>query len=431
MRLSSRAAGLLLALLALTLCGAVRVTAQTPAATAPSAEEALLGLLDYRLQPADLPAGFELVQQEGVSPTGLALDRVTSTTDLLPALRDVQDQGFVVGFRQVIGPNNITPVRIFSFETRLFATNEQASAALNTLLDLQPDPGLEIDNPVLPVRLGQESFAVHATLTQADSNNLALEAISWRRGRLDFITVMEVLDSTETLDQLMPLAISADRRATSVPPPVILAAATLPAAGSEEYRAGALVALYTRLPGANQSPLGFRTVDRTVITNADFVAKAPDPRAAFTRLTTTWKRVIEVERTYNTLQGESGDVIHARYALSADAAGALANVLDPQHEPGSSVEVFSLPAPLGDVSRLYHETYTGTNGVRSEAWRVIWARGRVVLSLFTTGPAGDFTVDDALALAAGLDDRYSRTPLPAVLTDPLPSRPVPVPVPIS
>src|SRR5207248_1183946 len=133
-------------------------------------------------------------------------------------------------------------------------------------------------------------------------------------------------------------------------------------------------------------------------------------------------------RTYDTLQGATGDIIHIRYALSADAAGASANVLDPQHEPGSAVATFGLRSPLGDVSRLYHETYTGEDGIQREAWRVIWSHDRVVLIAYTTGPAGDFTADDALSLAADVDDRYTSSSPPGVLTDPLPPLPVPVPI---
>lgn len=430
MRVPVRLSGVLLALLFLTLPalfhGSGHVLAQTPAPTGPGTEELVLSLMNYRLQQADLPAGFVLGSQLAITPSGDAFDQSNTLDEAHTALQSLRQIGLLAGFSQSIDPNQITPVREFAFQVQLFATNQQASGALRTLANLPPVRGEQIDFPTVPVSLGDESLALHRVVITSTSNNRFYEYVFWRRGRLLLMARLKVRDGTETLDQVLPLATSADRRAAAITTPLPVSA-RLPSYGSEDDRLDALFALANRLPDSGQQPSGFVPFSSGVISNADLVLNAPDPRAAYDQLV-KWKRVAEVEVIFGTLQAESGDLIHARLALSADPAGAMANVLDPQHQPNSRVEVFALPAPLGDVSRLYHETYIASNGLPSEAWRLIWARGRVVLTLLLTGPAGDFTAQDAIALAAGVDDRYSRGSLPTILTVPLPVIPVPVPI---
>ena len=116
------------------------------------------------------------------------------------------------------------------------------------------------------------------------------------------------------------------------------------------------------------------------------------------------------------MQGAAGDRLHVQLALSADQAGAAANLLDAEHVTDSSVEVFSLPTPLGDDSRLYHESYTPPGGAPREAWRAVWTRGRVVLSAFSTGPVGDFSAQQVSVFAAAVDAAFQRGSLPDVLT---------------
>lgn len=413
-------------LLALAVGGTAR--AQTPAAPPPSSEEQLLGILPYRLQQPDLPAGFMIDEQDAVTPAQLAFDPQVTIDAAQTNLRDIQRLGFLIGFTQAITPNEVKPVRIFAYRARLFTTERTASDDLHASSDNLAASADEADNPPLPMRLGDEALAVHVRANSPDSNNIAAEAIYWRRGRLSFRVLLDVLDGTESLDQLVPLAMAADQHAASVTPPAPSTSAVLAAAGTEGERVAALYALLDRMLSPSRNPIGLRPAFLALVSNADLILNANDPRATYTRLAQSWKRVTGILLNFNTLQGKSGDQLNISFSLSADATGATANVLDPEHQPGSMTETFALPQPLGDTSRLYHETYTGADGVADEVWRAIWTHGPVVLSTYSTGPSGDFTARQVADFAAQVDERFNQGALPGVLTQPLPPSPIPAPI---
>ncbi len=398
---------------------------------APGSAEALLSLLPYRLQDADLPPGFQLLDHTAATPASRAFDLGATLADSQDALQELQRNGFLAGIEQVIGPNDNTPVRLFDYSVELYASDRQASAAYHDDLDVPQTGRLQSDNPPLSLRLGDESGAVHVVATSAVTGlQTAYEGVFWRRGRLVFGLLMVIYDRTETLDQALPFAQAADRHAAGLPAPTLGAQATLPVIGSDPYEEEAMYALYSRLPSPDQSPFGFMAQARSIITNADLLIDAADPRAAFSRITGEWKRVTEAERVYFTLQGDTGDVWHVRLALSADVAGAIANVLDPDHQPNSAVETYGLPQPLGETSRLYRESYTLADGLPRESWRAMWTRGRVVLTVYTTGPAGDFTAQQVNDFAQVVDATYERGAVPDVLTTKTPDVPVsPAPAP--
>lgn len=428
-------AGALATTLLLGVVGAVRtpVSAQTPPATPTpaagaagqaGADEALLSILPYRLRNAELPAGFQILGQEARTPAKRAFDLGDTNADSQDALRTLQRGGFQAGFEQVIGPNNNTPVRVAALDVELFSSDLKASAAFHDSLDVPETERIQSDNPPLSARFGEESGAVHVIVTDAEGLTTAFEGIVWRRKALLFTLLLVTVDGTESIEQALPFAQAADRHATAVTLPATAAPASLPVVSADTYQIDAMYALYVRLPGADQAPLGFRAGARSVIATADLLLDADNPRAAFDRINGRWKRVAAVERIFGTLQGPDGDQLHVQLALSADAAGAAANLLDAEHEPGSSVEVFGLPTPLGDDSRLYHETYTHADGVPREAWRAVWTRGRVVLSAFSTGPAGDFSAQQVSAFAVVVDATYQKGAQPDVLTTRTPGAPV-------
>ncbi|HEY7294053.1 MAG TPA: hypothetical protein VH916_03385, partial [Dehalococcoidia bacterium] len=306
----------------------------------------------------------------------------------------------------------------------LYGSESQASAAYHDDLEVPRTSRVQSDNPPLAVRLGDESGAVHVVSTSAISGlQTAFEGIFWRRGRLLFGMLMVIYDNTETLDQVVPFAQAADRHAAAVQAPPLGAQATLPVVGSDPYQEEAMYALYLRLPGPEQSPFGFMAQARSIVSNADLLLDAADPRAAYNRIIGQWKRVTEAERVYFTLQGDGGDVWHVRLALSADAAGAMASVLNPDHQPNSSVETYGLPQPLGETSRLYRESYSLADGLPRESWRAMWTRGRVVLTVYTTAPAGDFTAQQVNDFAQSVDATYQRGAVPDVLTTKTPETP--------
>ncbi|HZQ37614.1 MAG TPA: hypothetical protein VFD32_16905 [Dehalococcoidia bacterium] len=404
---------------------------QTVPSGAPGADEALISLLPYRLQAADLPSGYQILDHTAATPTSRAFDLGATLSDSQDALQELQRTGFLAGIEQVIGPNDNTPVRLFDYNAELYATDRQASAAFHDNLDVPPTSRLQSDNPPLGMQLGDESGAVHVVSTSASTGlQTAFEGIFWRRGRVVFGLLMVVYDRTETLDQAVPFAQAADRHAAALQPPALVPRATLPVVGSDPYQEEAMYALYGRLPGPDQSPFGFMAQARTIITNADLIIDAADPHAAYNRIVGEWKRVTEAERVYFTLQGDTGDVWHVRLALSADTAGAIANVLDPDHQPNSAVETYGLPQPLGETSRLYRESYALGDGLPRESWRAMWTRGRVVLTVYTTGPAGDFTAQQVNDFAQLVDATYQRGAVPDVLTTKTPDVPgLPVPAP--
>lgn len=406
---------------------------QTVPTGAPGADEALLSLLPYQLQAADLPPGYQIIDHTAATPASRAFDLGATLSDSQDALRLLQRNGFLAGIEQIIGPNDSTPVRLFDYNVELYASDRQASAAFHDTLDVPQTGRVQADNPPLAVQLGDESAAVHVVSTSATTGlETAFEAIFWRRGRLVFGMLMVIYDRTETLDQAIPFAQAADRHAAALPPPAPATQATLPVVGSDPYQEEAMYALYSRLPSPDQSPFGFMAQARTIITTADLMVAAADPRAAYNRIVGEWKRVTEAERVYFTLQGDTGDVWHVRLALSGDAAGAIANVLDPEHQPNSTVETYGLPQPLGETSRLYHESYTLSDGVPRESWRAMWTRGRVVLTVYTTGPAGDFTAQQVNAFAQVVDATYQKGAVPDVLTTKtpdVPGSPAPAPNP--
>lgn len=404
---------------------------QAVPAGAPGADEALLSLLPYRLQAADLPPGFQLLDHTAATPASRAFDLGATLADSQDALQQLQRDGFLAGFDQVIGPNDNTPVRLFDFSVELYASDRQASAAFHDNLDVPQTSRIQSDNPPLSVRMGDESGAVHVVSTSAASGlETAFEGIFWRRGRLVFSLLMAIYDRTETLDQAVPFAQAADHHAAGVQAVPLGAQATLPVVGSGPYQEEAMYALYGRLPGPDQTPFGFMAQARSIITNADLLIDSGDARAAYSRIIGAWKRVTEAERVYFTLQGDTGDVWHARLALSGDAAGAIANVLDPEHQPNSTVDTYSLPRPLGETSRLYHESYTLADGLPRESWRAMWTRDRVVLTVYTTGPAGDFTAQQVNDFAQMVDATYQKGAVPEVLTTKTPDLPgVPAPAP--
>jgi hypothetical protein len=404
---------------------------QAAPAGAPGADEALFSLLPYRLQPADLPPGFQILDHAAATPASRAFDLGATLADSQDALQQLQRNGFLAGIEQVIGPNGNTPVRVFDSTVELYAGDRQASAAYHDNLDVPQTSRIQSDNPPLGVQLGDESGAVHVVSTSAATGlQTAFEGIFWRRGRLVFAVLLVVYDRTETLDQAVPFAQAVDRHAAGLQPPALGAQATLPVIGSDPYQEEAMYALYSRLPGPDQSPFGFMAQARSIVTNADLILDAADPRAAYNRIVGEWKRVTEAERVYFTLQGDTGDVWHVRLALSADAAGATANVLDPNHQPNSTVETYGLPQPLGETSRLYRESYTLADGLPRESWRAMWTRGRVVLTVYTTGPAGDFTAQQVNDFAQVVDATYQKGAVPDVLTTKTPDMPgLPAPAP--
>ncbi len=398
---------------------------------APGADEALLSIMPYRLQPADLLPGYQILDHTANTPASRAFDAGQTLADSLDALKTIQRGGFLAGIEQVIGPNNNTPVRLFDFNVELYASDQQASASYHDNLDVPQSSRIQSDNPPLPVRLGDESGAVHVVSTSASTGlETAFEAIFWRRGPLVFGMLMVIYDRTETLDQAVPFAQAADRRAAGVQAPAPGAQATLPVIGADPYQEEAMYALYLRLPTPDQSPFGFMAQARSIVTTADLLLDASDPSAAYSRIVGQWRRITEAERVYFTLQGDTGDVWHVRLALSADAAGATANVLDPDHQPNSTVETYGLFQPLGETSRLYRESYTLANDLPRELWRAMWTHGRVVLTVYTTGPAGDFTAQQVNDFAQIVDATYQKGAVPDVLTTKTPNAPaLPAPAP--
>ncbi|HLZ70327.1 MAG TPA: hypothetical protein VKV26_10515 [Dehalococcoidia bacterium] len=393
---------------------------------APGADEALLSLLPYQLQQADLLPGFQILDQSAATPASRAFDLGETLSDSLDALKAIQRGGFLAAVEQVIGPDEATPVRLFDFNVELYAGDRQASAAFHDNLDVPQSGRIHSDNPPLPLRLGDESGAVHVVSTSTSSGlDTGFEAIFWRRGRLVFGMIMVIYDKTETVDQAVPFAQAADRHAAGVQAVALGGQATLPVVGSDAYQEEAMYALYFRLPSVDQSPFGFMAQARSIVTNADLLLEAGDPHAAYNRIVGAWKRVTEAERVYFTLQGDSGDVWHVRLALSADAAGAQANVLDPDHQPHSTVDTYGLPQPLGEMNRIYHESYTLTDGLPRESWRAMWTHGRVVLTVYTTGPAGDFTAQQVNDFAQIVDAAYQKGAVPDVLTTRTPDSPNP------
>jgi hypothetical protein len=422
LRLAAGALTVLFALAAL----APRASAQTQPAVSASPEELLLSLLPFRLQPAEAPAGFQLVDQQALTPARRAFDEGNDDAESRDALQQIQQDGFLTGFQQVFGPSDNTPVRIFAFQVSLYGTASQASAGLKDELDVPDARNIQSDHPLLPVQLGDESGAVHVELTRPNSDNRFIEVVVWRHGRLLLETELLVLDGTETLDQLLPFTQAVDRHATATAVPAPVAAATLPAFGDEQFRVDVMYALGDRLPGSAESPYGFSSGNSSIVTNSDALLDAPDPRAMYTRIATVWKRVVEVDQTYDTPQRDDGDVLHVRFALDADPESANANLLDPPRLSSSPLDTYSLPQPLGDNGRLYHESYTSPNGVPFESWRAVWTRGRVVLTVYSTGPTGDFSAQSVAAFAATVDARYNNGPVPSVLTQPVPAPQPPV-----
>jgi hypothetical protein len=416
----------LMIVVAVAVVGRQRVAAQTPPAVAPSPEELLLSILQYRLQPSDTPAGFVIRDQQAVTPARRAFDQGNDATESQSALQDIQQSGMLTGFLQILGPNNVTPVRLFVYQVSLYDSSSHASAALQDALDVPSARGISSDNPPLTVPLGDEAGAVHIAITRPNSDNRFLETVVWRRGRVLFEADLLVLDGTETLDQVLPFAQSADRKAAALTPPAPVPAATLPYAGSEQLRVDAIYALADRLPGAEESPYGFRPESGSIVSNADLLLQSVDPRATYGRIASTWKRVVEVEITFDTPQTDTGDALHIHYALDSDAASASADLLDPLRLSSGPFDTYSLPQPLGDSSRLYHETFTSPEGVPFESWRAVWTHGLVVVSVYSTGPVGDFTAQQVAAFAATVDARYSRGAVPGVLTQPVPA-PTPIP----
>lgn len=421
-RLAAAALAVLLALVAL----GPHAGAQTPPAVAASPEELLLSILPFRLQPADTPGGFQLVDQQAMTPARRAFDQGNDDAASRDALQQIQQDGFLSGFQQVFGPNENTPVRILAFQVSLYGTASQASAGLKDELAVPDARGVQSDHPLLPTQLGDESGAVHVELTRPNSDNRFLEVVVWRRGRLLLETELLVLDGTETLDQMLPFAQAADRHAAGIAVAAPVAAATLAAFGDEQFRVDAMYALGDRLPGTAESPFGFRPGNSSIVTNSDLLLGATDAKALYTRIATAWKRVVEIDETYDTPQGEGGDVLHVRYALDADPQSAAANMLDPLRLAAGPLDTYSLPQPLGDDGRLYHETYTSPTGVPFESWRAAWTHGRVLLTVYSTGPAGDFTAQSLAAFAASVDATYRKGPVPDVLTQPVPA-PQPLP----
>jgi len=399
------------------------LSAQAPV-VAPSAEETLLGLLPYRLTAADLPVGFKLLDESAVTPSSRAYDIGNTSLESLAVLKDLQQGGFVTGFHQIIGPNQVTPFRLFEYLVEQYTTEGKASEGLRSNLTVEGDSTTTVDTPALPVQLGDESGAVHIVADGGDGNGEGVEVLSWRRGRLVFTALVHVVDTTETIDQVVPLAQSADRRAAAAPPASTAEAATLPSAGSESYRVLAIYNLTGLLPSGGQAPIGLRPIDRGVVNNGDLIVAATNPRAEYDKIANRWKRVVAVRQSYGTLQGSTGDVLHIGMALSADMAGAAAELLDPGQHAGGDLETFALPAPLGDDGRLYHETYSTPDGVQREVWNVVWTHGRIVVAVATTGPAGDFGLETAADFAAIVEARLSRASLPDLLTAPLPAPPV-------
>ncbi|MHB8575937.1 MAG: hypothetical protein ACYDCQ_11475, partial [Dehalococcoidia bacterium] len=367
----------LLAGVAIAACtvGAVGVRtgdAQTPPAAAPSPEEAILSLLPFQLQPADVPAGFQLVTEGATTPSELAYTIGNTQDESQQILKQIQRDGYQVALAQALVPDEATPVRAFIYQMTLLSTDLKAGAFLHNTLNVSGSQTAAVDNPPVPVRLGDESGAVHIVLTRANSNNAQREILIWRRGRVVFEVELETFDSTESLDQAVPVAVAADRRAaTLTPPPVAQAARS--ASGSEEYRVDALYGLSDRLPDATQAPVGLLAEGAGVLNNADLLLEATDPNAMYTRLAQSWKRVTGVQTRYDTLQSADGEVLTVAYTLSADAAGAHAYLLDPDRRPGAqSFMAYGLPQPLGDDGRLYYETYTTGNGVAHDSWRAMW-----------------------------------------------------------
>ncbi len=150
MRVFVRFSGVLLALLMLTLAAlpvqrSGRALAQAPTPAGPSTEELVLNLANYRLQQADLPAGFVLGDLSAITPSGNAFDSSNSLDRARTALQSLQQLGLLAGFSQSIGPNQITPVRQFTFQVQLYATDQQASSALHRLAAVSPARGEQFD----------------------------------------------------------------------------------------------------------------------------------------------------------------------------------------------------------------------------------------------------------------------------------------------
>jgi hypothetical protein len=405
--------------------------AQT-SAQPPSAEEAVLALLPYRLTPADLPQGFSIQDTATDTPSSEAVQGSQSSDDAAATLHDLQSAGFVVDVRQTIMPNLDTPLVVYSFEVDLYTSARLASAALSDDLAPPRGTGIAADNPPMSERLGDESGALHVTVVRQNSDNAEFEQIVWRRGRLVFQALLQTFDATESLDQALPLAEAADRHAAAQTPPPANPTRTLPAAGDEATRLQAILALVRRLPAGSDAPLGCLNAGTVLINNADLVAEADDPQAAYNRLANEWHRVVAVERQYLTAQGNDGDQINVQYALSADAAGSAAYLADPELPAGSSVQAYALQAALGDAGRLYDVRYTAADGVPHEAWLAVWTHATVALSVSGDGPQGEFSAAQVSAFAGRVDARYEQGGVPNILTTPItPSTPAPLPPPIS
>src|SRR5579871_1026815 len=119
---------------------------------APGSAEALLSLLPYRLQDADLPPGFQILDHTAATPASRAFDLGATLADSQDALQELQRNGFLAGIEQVIGPNDNTPVRVFDYNVELYASDRQASAAYHDNLDVPQTSRVQSDNPPLALR---------------------------------------------------------------------------------------------------------------------------------------------------------------------------------------------------------------------------------------------------------------------------------------
>jgi hypothetical protein len=405
---------------ALLFAGLAARPAAAQTAAKPSPEELVVGLLPYKLGAADIPAGYETGSITANTPALQAFNLSNSASEGQSALKDAVSAGFLTGFVQEIAPKPATPVVVLQYEVDLFTSADSGSSALHDSLNAPSDSMLQADNPPVPVKLGDESGALHLVLTNSSGLTENLELITWRRGAVLFTLTMFVPDATETIDQILPFAQAADAHAATVTPPATVAQATLPVTSSESVRVDASYALYTRLPGTDLTPYGLRPQSRTVISNADLLVDTPDPLGAFTKLVGNTARIVGAERDYATLQGEGNDMIAVQYVLSASKQGAQAELQSPFDGSGevTTTGVYSLPKPLGDSSGLVEGTAAYKDGGSAAVIAAVWTRGFVTLKVVSFSPSNDVTPAQLNDFAAQVDAFYNRGALPAVLTNP-------------
>jgi hypothetical protein len=405
--------GLLLAGLA-----ARPAAAQTP--PAPSPEELTLGLQPYLLTANDIPAGYEITGSGSVTPAALAYQQSNTASEGQSVLRSVSQAGILAGIEQQIDPKPASAVRRYVYTVRLFDTSTHAATYMHNTLDSSGDTGVQVTSESLPVALGDESGGLHVVLTDSSGIATGIEYVYWRRGRVLLRMGMEVADLTESIDQVLPFAQAADARAAKVTAPAPQTQATLAVTSSESTRVAAAYALFDRLPADSFTPAGLMALDPFVISNADLLLDKSDPTSAYTSLITNTGRIVGIERDFGTLQAEGNDIVAVQYVLCATTQGAQVELQNP-FDGDTTISIahtYALPKPLGDSSALLEGTVTFKSGTTATALAVVWTHGDVVLKTIAFSPSTDIGTDQIIALATQVDAGFSRTALPAVLTNP-------------